>query len=963
MGLSPRRFLQLPIAMGSSIPSLFHTVLILCLFPFSIAQEISYEMTEEEAIGFRIGNLIQDLNLEVDEDTRFQFLSTQLPNETYFTLDEETGELTTSQRIDREDANLCPANQPVCTYDMEILVLPVTSYRFINVHVTILDKNDHAPQFRDNVMVIEVPESVSVGTRIPMENAVDPDIGNNTIQNYLLSQDYEGTFDLYKTRNFDGSFSIQLEIRKSLDREAKDHYELLLLAVDGVPQVHTGSTKLNVTVLDSDDHRPMFVRSEYTVNIAENLDVGTEILTVDAVDPDLGTNGQIIYGFSGSVNAFDIESDTGVIRTKSKIDYETQTSFQLIVKCTNNVPNPVPDFATVLIEIIDVNDNRPTLDVNALEGDGRTYVHLPETAEPGTLVAFVRVDDPDSGSSGEVRLLLSGEYDDFELQTVNANQYFLATAKKLDREELAVYNITIIAEDKGDPILWRQRKFAIFVDDVNDNAPFFTAPVYYVTMTENNALGQYLTTVSASDEDEGENATVVYSLPGPQHGFVINSDTGEIIATSVLDREAASSIALTVSACDKGSPRLCDNVTVMVDVLDENDNPPQFLLGTYEFGVYENQDEGTLVGEVKASDADMGDNSEVSYAIKTEGAMEYFRIDESSGDIYTKVKLDREVRASYAMVVTATDGGLISAQQTSSVTVLISVLDRNDNAPVIKYPNPQDDAVFIPLTAKPDFLVAQVYAEDFDDGPNARLSYGILDGNLYDIFGMKKNGQLVTSRVLRPQWAGVHFLNLRVKDGGASSSETTARLIVVIADMPFNESIPEDTFFMLYNMTVDTFLKIDADSGETRGMASKWPIVAVIALGSVAFVLLMIFLIVATKCRDKNKNRENQYAAPPVNTTDDMSTGSKPPSERKTSGTNSTNISLATSQSSIPSKNIQKWKNAEKNGSVDSRLGNKQMTTFGSSSDVHTDSMQSLHSNSNRRTPDPDAEVIINFLT
>ena len=849
--------------MGSSIPSVFHTILILCLFSFSIAQEISYDMTEEEAIGFRIGNLIQDLNLEVDEDTRFQFLSTQLPNETYFTLDEETGELTTSQRIDREDANLCPANQPLCTYDMEILVLPVTSNRFINVRVTIFDKNDHVPKFRNTIMVIEVPESVSVGTRIPMENAVDPDTGNNTIQNYLLSQDYDGTFDLYKTRNVNGSFSIQLEIRKSLDREAKDHYELLLLAIDGVPKVHTGSTKLNVTILDSDDHPPMFVRSEFTVNIAENLDVGTEILTVTAVDPDLGTNGQIIYGFNGSVKAFDIESDTGMIRTKSKIDYETQTSFQLIVKCTNNVSNPVPDFATVLIEILDVNDNRPALTVSALVRGVGSYVNLPETAQPGTLVAFVRVHDPDSSNNGQVRLLLSGHYDDFELQTVNANQYFLATKNKLDREELAVYNITIIAEDKGYPVLWQQRKFAIFVDDVNDNAPFFRAPVYNVTVTENNALGQYLTTVSASDEDEGENASVVYSLiPGPQHGFAIDSETGEVTATSVLDREVASSIALTVLACDKGTPRRCDNVTVTVDVLAENENPPQFLLGTYEFGVYENQDEGTLVGEVKASAADVGNHSQISYTIKTEGAMECFRIDESSGEIYTKVKLDREVRASYAVVVTATESKPISAQQTSNVTVLISVLDRNDNAPVIKYPNPQDDAVFIPLTANPDFHVAQVYAEDYDDGPNARLSYGILDGNLYDIFEMKKNGQLVTSRVLRPQWAGVHFLNISVKDGGASYIETPARLIVVIANMAFNESIPEETFFMLYNMTVDTFLETEADPGQIRGMASKLTIIAVIALGSVAFVLLLIVLIVATKCSDKNKNRENQNAAP-----------------------------------------------------------------------------------------------------
>lgn len=945
-----------------TIPKLLYTALIFCLLPtLSRAQEISYTVTEEETIGFRIGNLVTDLNLEVDPDTRFQFLSTQLPNETYFTLDEETGELYTSQRIDREDPFLCPPSQQVCTYDIEIIVLPITAYRFINVHVTIRDKNDHTPVFPDEVMQIDVPESVAIGTRIPMENARDPDKGNNTVQEYYLSQDYDGKFGLFITKYPDGEYSIQLEIRGALDRETLSNYELILMATDGgSPQALTGSTILNVTVLDSNDHHPTFRREIYIVNIAENLDVGTEILTVNADDPDLGTNGQIIYAFSGNVPLFQIEAATGVIRTKGKVDYEQDESFQLIVKCTNNVPNPIPDFATVTINIIDVNDNRPTLSATAIEGGGN-QIHLPETAPPGTLIAFVRVSDPDSGSSGQVRLLLSGHYDDFELQTVNANQYFLASKRALDREDVALYNITIIAEDKGDPILWRQRKFAVWIDDVNDNAPFFSKPIYDVTITENNAPNTPLTIVYATDEDEGENATVVYSLPGNQNGFAIGRFTGELIAKSTLDREVASSIAVTVTACDQGTPEpMCENVTVMIDVLDENDNPPMFSMGTYELGVYENQEPGTLVGEVRADDSDIGDNAHITYTIKTEGAMQFFRIDRNTGDIYTKVILDRETQASYAMVVTAKDSGLVSAQKTSSVTVLVSVLDTNDNSPRITYPNTQDDAVFIPLQAKPGMLVAQVEAMDIDDGVNARLSYGIIDGDIFGLFGMKSNGQLVTARSLKRQWEGVHFINIRVSDSGHTSIEASTQLIVVITDMNFNESLPQDTFFQMYNLTVNSFLRREAEQEESTGVSENWPVVAVIALGSVAFVLLMVFLVVATKCRDKNKSRENQYVAPPVNTTDDMRTGSKPPSERKTSGTNSTNISIATSQSSIPSKNIQKWKNAEKNGSIDSRLGNKQMTTFGSTSDVQSDSMQSLHSNSRRTpVPDPDAEVNI----
>ena len=948
------------------------SMLILCLslgcslVPITSTQEITYSVLEEEE-GYHIGNLVEDLNLQTDSDTQFKFLTTTSANQTYFDLNSITGDITTTQPIDRE--TICPVKSDICQYELEVLVLPQSSYRFIRVHVYIEDVNDHTPSFSQFVLTLEIPETVAIGTKIPLENAEDADVGINSVQQYELVNDFGGKFGVFLQRYIDNSVSIQLEVTGELDRESRGTYLLTLLAHDGGIPRRTGSVILNVTVLDSNDNTPLFQQSSYAISIEENIEIGTEILQVVAMDPDWGTNGQIEYSFSSSVTeatrqVLDIDVVTGIISVKGILDREQHASYQLIVKAANRVTNPVPDFTTVTINIMDINDNNPSLTVSALEGATSQHVNLLENAPTGTLIAFIKASDPDSGSGGDVRISLSNTHSDFGLQEVSEGQYFLATMRRLDRETVQVYNITVQAEDHGSPSRTTSQYFIITLDDINDNAPYFTTPIYYANIQENNVSPSPVATLSAMDADEGTNSDIIYHLWMEGNDFSVESSTGVVTAEVVLDREVLSSINLLVRACDNGRPILCSNATVVIDIEDQNDNQPLFEQPSYQFTITENEFVNSVVGYIKATDADFGRNAQLTYTINeadANGASNFFHIIEQTGKILTTRVIDREEHESFEFTVIVSDHGVI--QQTSQVHVSIAVHDENDNAPEVIYPNAIDDTFFIPKTVDSGFLVVPVEVSDPDQGSNSQLSYSISSGNRRGIFGVNTAGHLMTAQQIQKSWEGVHEVTIQISDGGRPPQITTLDLTVVITDLDFNTSLPASVFFDRFNLTAADFgLTDDKESHMENNPVVSWPAITAIVLGSTVLLLLVVMVLIHLKCRTK-KTPKHTYEEPSnmsnsetVTSVDYFSETHGMSEQRKLSSCSS-QASITTSLSSIPSKNIMKWRaQAAQNGSMDSRLGNHQMTTFGSNSDIMSDLTSA------RCTPDNDAEVMLMLI-
>lgn len=245
------------------------------------AEQIRYSVPEELEKGSAVGNLAADLGLEPKKlgERGVRIVSrgkTQL-----FALNPRSGSLVTAGRIDRE--GLCDRS-PKCTANLEILL--EDKVRILAVEVEIIDVNDNAPSFGAQQREIKVTENENPGTRFPLPEAFDPDIGVNALQGYQLSSNDHFSLDVQSGP--DGIKYPELVLEKALDREEEAFHYLVLTAFDGGDPVRSGTATIQITLVDTNDNAPVFTQPEYHISVKENLPVGTRLLTVKATDPDEG---------------------------------------------------------------------------------------------------------------------------------------------------------------------------------------------------------------------------------------------------------------------------------------------------------------------------------------------------------------------------------------------------------------------------------------------------------------------------------------------------------------------------------------------------------------------------------------------------------------------------------------------------------------------------------------------------
>ncbi|NXC40831.1 PCDG5 protein, partial [Penelope pileata] len=303
------------------------------------------------------------------------------------------------------------------------------------------------------------------------------------------------------------------------------------------------------------------------------------LLSVTAIDPDDGSNGDVKYSVKKASDMasefFPLDPETGAIRLVRSLDFEEGDSYELLVQAHDG--GALFDTAKVSISVTDVNDNAPEISVRSALSE------ISEDAAPGTVVALVHVQDRDSGGNGEVRCSLS-EGVPFRLERALENYWRVVTARELDRERASEYNVTVRAADGGSPSLRSVAVLALRVLDVNDNAPVFAEARYSARLPENNAEGALVLRVRAWDADWGQNARVRYRLRegrlrgAPLSSYVsVEAETGALYALRSFDYEEVRELELWVRAEDGGAPALSSNVSVRLLIADENDNAPQVL--------------------------------------------------------------------------------------------------------------------------------------------------------------------------------------------------------------------------------------------------------------------------------------------------------------------------------------------------------------------------------------------------
>ena len=769
--------------------SIWKLLVTLCL-TLTGAQEIIVEFTIAENMpsGFYVGSVATKSGIEKDvpadefPQLRYNFLSQGITKvSSIFSINPETGDIYTVSIIDRETT--C-AFQIDCVIDFEVAVtsLKTSYFQIITVSVKITDVNDNPPQFSKDVVTLLISESVTVGTSFRLEGATDKDRGkNHSAISYELAS-ASNKFGLHVEERSDGTSSLRIVVRKRLDRERKSQYKFYILAKNPgyVPLV--GNLTVIIKVTDVNDCPPVFAKKVYDYVVAENTHVGSTIGHPVARDRDIGANANITYRFDEETDSevyslFSIDTLFGVIRVKDKLQYEAGKHFKAFVEASDQGEPPLESHTLVRIYVRDVGNDPPLIHINPVSSGVGDLVILSEATRVGTVLAHVKVTDRDQGRNGEVNCSTTNSM--FSVRVLEGRGYIVQVDKHLDREVNEEINITIVCVDSGSPKLSTQSSFLLRITDENDNAPVFTHPKYIFNISENNRKGEIIGRVAAIDRDIGTNAKSLYFLNGISDSLVrIDHQDGYIVINEVLDRENISRLSFSVLARDEGDPPLTGTASIVINVLDANDNRPQFVKSSLEFSVTDDMQAGTPVGKLLATDADSGRNAQFEFLMLVRGELPPFVVF-SDGVIRTDRPLNWKMKKRYQFEVLVKDRGTPALN--NSGIVVINIQRANHNAPVIIFPFGKNNSVTITSDMEPGSYITRVHAIDRDDGINGNLSYSIAGGNKDDTFEIKSlTGEVFLKRRLRMKDATFYTLTVSVQDHGNPQKETQQKLNIAV---------------------------------------------------------------------------------------------------------------------------------------------------------------------------------------
>ncbi|KAJ1114946.1 hypothetical protein NDU88_003176 [Pleurodeles waltl] len=661
----------------------FQLLLLALAAPLSSADTSRYFTHEEDPPGSVIAVLSEDLLFNSADRPESSFRLMKQFNESLIRMRESDGQLSIGERIDREQ--VC-GQAPHCTLSLDVVSFSKEQFRLVHVEVEVRDINDNAPSFPRAEIPLEVSESVALGSRLPLDIAMDEDVGTNSVQSYQISENSH--FSLEVQTRADGVKYADLVLVKELDRESQDTFTLELVAKDGGTPGLSGTAAVTVRVLDFNDHSPVFEHPLITVQLLEDAPMGSLLLALSAADPDEGVNGQVVYGFSPQVSSevrglFKLDSRTGRLTLDGQVDFEIKQTYEFDVQAQDLGANPLATTCKIIVHITDVNDNAPSITVTPLTSITAGVAHITEAASRESFVALISTLDRDSGPNGQVHCSLYG-HEHFRLQQAYEDSYMIVTTAALDREKISEYNLTIVAEDLGSPPFKTVRQFTIRVSDENDNPPFFAKPVYEVSVLENNAPGSYITTVVARDPDLGHNGKVTYTLLDtevmgtPLFTFVtVDPASGSLYAVRPFDCESLKEIEVEIEARDEGLPQLSSRALIRIKIVDQNDNPPLIT-----FPPLRNHSADILlplgaplhylVVQLKATDEDEGVNSELFFAI-LEDHQAMFAINKMSGELYMKRRLGAlRVEDTLSVVVAVSDRGMPPISTAVYLNLIIS---------------------------------------------------------------------------------------------------------------------------------------------------------------------------------------------------------------------------------------------------------------------------------------------------
>ncbi|XP_007096142.1 cadherin-19 [Panthera tigris] len=488
---------------------------------------------------------------------------------------------------------------------------------------------------------------------------------------------------------------------------------------------------------------------------------------------------------AGAGSIFVIDERTGDIFAVQKLDREERSLYtlraQVIDSTTGRAVEPESEF---VIRVSDINDNEPKFLDEPYEAI------VPEMSPEGTLVIQVTANDADDPSSGNNARLLYSLLQGQPYFSIEPTTGIIRTSSKMDRELQDEYWVIIQAKDMlGQPGgLSGTTSVLIKLSDVNDNKPIFKESFYRLTVSEAAPTGTSIGKIMAYDNDIGENAEMDYSIEDDSQTFDIltNNETQEgiVILKKKVDFEHQNDYRIRANVKNRHVDKQllkyheeASSTLIKVQVEDE-DEPPVFLLPYYLFEVFEGGPHGSFVGTVSATDPDQR-NSPIRYSI-TRSKM--FSIDDN-GTIITTNALDREINAWYNLSITATEK--YNVQQISAVPVYVQVLNINDHAP--EFSEYYD--TYVCENADPGQVIQTISAVDRDESIEDHHFYFNLSvedtkNSSFIIMDNQDNTAVIlTNRTgFSLQEEPVFYISVLIADNGSPSLTSTNTLTIHVCD-------------------------------------------------------------------------------------------------------------------------------------------------------------------------------------
>ncbi|XP_007470377.1 PREDICTED: protocadherin-15, partial [Lipotes vexillifer] len=583
--------------------------------------------------------------------------------------------------------------------------------------------------------------------------------------------------------------TAELSLLEPVNRDFHQKFDLVIKAEQDNGHPLPAFASLHIEILDVNNQSPYFTMPSYQGYILESAPVGATIsdsvnlttpLRIVVLDKDVEdvppggvpTKDPELHLFLNDYTSVFTVTQTGITRYLTllqPVDREEQQTYIFSITAFDGVQESEP--VTVNIRVMDANDNTPTFP--EISYDVYVYTDM----NPGDSVIQLTAVDADEGSNGEITYeILVGAQGDF---IINKTTGLITIAPGVELIVGRTYALTIQAADNAPPAERRHSICTVYIEVLppnNQSPPRFPQLMYSLEISEAMRVGAVLLNLQATDR-EGDPITYAIENGDPQRVFNLSETTGILTLGKALDRESTDRYILIVTAND-GRPDGTSTATVNVVVTDVNDNAPVFdpyLLRN--LSVVE-EEANAFVGQVWATDADAGINGQVHYSLGNFNNL--FRIT-SNGSIYTRVKLNREVRDYYELVVVATDGAVHPRH--STLTLAIRVLDIDDNSPVFTN-STYTVVVEENLPAGTSFL--QVEAKDVDLGAN--VSYRIRSPEVKHIFALHPfTGELSLLRSLDyeafpDQEASITFL-VEAFDIYGTMPPGIATVTVIVKDM------------------------------------------------------------------------------------------------------------------------------------------------------------------------------------